>query len=58
VFSLDGSVDSVTAGTDGAAISVDGKAVTVQFSHDGVGGSVSINGTSTTLGIGVDTLPE
>lgn len=58
VIWLDGSVDNVTAGTDGAAISVDGKAVTVQFSRDAVGGSVSINGTSTTLSMGVDTLPE
>jgi len=58
VIWLDGSVDNVTAGTDGAAISVDGKAVAVQFNRDGVGGSLSINGTSTTLGLGVDTLPE
>jgi heparinase II/III-like protein len=58
VISLDGSVDSVMPGSDGAALSVDGKAVTVQFSHDGVGGALSINGASTTLGIGVEPLPE
>jgi hypothetical protein len=30
----------------------------VQFNRDGVGGSLSINGVSTTLAAGIDTLPE
>jgi hypothetical protein len=58
VISIDGAVDSVTPGTDGVSLSVGGKAVVVQFSRDGVGGSLSINGQSTTLGAGVETLPE
>jgi Heparinase II/III-like protein len=58
VISIDSAVDTVTPGADGVSLSVDGKAVVVQFSRDGVGGSVSIGGQVTTLGAGVDTLPE
>jgi hypothetical protein len=58
VISIDGAASAVTAGTDGVTLTVGGKAVVVQFTRDGVGGSVSIDGQSTTLAAGVDKLPE
>jgi hypothetical protein len=58
VLWVDGAIGTVTPGTDGATLTVGGKTVVVQFNHDTVGGSISIDGSSTTLGGGVDTLPE
>jgi hypothetical protein len=58
VLFIDGAVGTVTPGTDGATISVGGKTVVVQFHRDRIGGSLTIAGQTTTLGVGVDTLSE
>jgi hypothetical protein len=49
----------VAMGADGVSLTVGGKAVTMTFNHTGVGGTLTIAGQSTTtLGAGIDTLPE
>jgi hypothetical protein len=58
VISIDGAVDSATPMPEGVSLSVNGKPVVVQFNRDAIGGQVTINGVSTTLGAGVDKLPE
>ncbi|MGE3458025.1 MAG: hypothetical protein AB7O24_23125, partial [Kofleriaceae bacterium] len=59
VLSLDGSVSSVTAQTDGVAIGlIGGGTATVTFQHDAIGGSLTIGGTTTTLDASVDQLAE
>jgi hypothetical protein len=50
---------SVTPTTDGATLTLaSGKTVVVQFNHAAVGGTLKIGDQSTTLGAGVETLPE
>ena len=44
--------------SDGAMMSIGGQAVTVQFNHSDIGGSVTIGNQTVTLTAGVDTLPE
>ena len=59
VLSIGNAVSSVTPGTDGATLQLaGGRAVAVQFSRDGVGGTLAFDGTPTQLLPGVDTLPE
>jgi hypothetical protein len=60
VLSIDGAVTGVpTATTDGVTlVLIGGQAVTVQFNRDSIGGSITIGSQTTTLGAGVDTLPE
>jgi hypothetical protein len=58
VLWIDGAVTSVTPGSDGVTLTVGGKPVVVQFSRDGIGGSLSIAGQTTTLGAAIDSLPE
>jgi hypothetical protein len=60
VLWIDGAVGSVSAaGADGATIVLaNGTSATIQFSHDAIGGTMMIGSSSTTLGTGVDTLPE
>jgi hypothetical protein len=58
VLFVDGAVGTVTPGTDGVTVTVGGKTCAVQFHHDQVGGTLTIAGHATTLGAGVDTLPE
>ena len=60
VLSIDGSVTSATAsGDNGVTVQLaGGGTATVTFNRDAVGASMTLNGTSTTLGAGIDTLPE
>jgi hypothetical protein len=58
VLWIDGAAGSVTAGTDSVTLTVGGQPVTATFNHDSIGGSITIGGQATTLGTGVDTLPE
>jgi hypothetical protein len=51
-------VTGVTPTADGVTLQVPGSSVTVTFNRDAIGGSLSIDGATTTLGAGVDTLPE
>jgi hypothetical protein len=58
VLWIDGAVTTVTPGSDGVTLSIGGQTVAVQFNPGAIGGSVTIGGQTTTLGAGVDTLPE
>jgi hypothetical protein len=58
VIWIDAAATGVTAITDGVSLTVGDKAVTVQFNKDAIGGSVTIAGQTTTLGAGLDALPE
>jgi hypothetical protein len=59
VLSIDGAASNIVAGTDGATLTVGGQTVVVQFNRDAIGGSIAINGgQATTLGTGIDSLPE
>ena len=60
VISIDGAATSITAqGDAGASMHLaDGRNVTVAFDHDNVGATLTINGTATTLGAGLDNLAE
>ncbi|HWU86902.1 MAG TPA: hypothetical protein VN253_06490 [Kofleriaceae bacterium] len=52
-------VGNVVPETDGVTLQLaGGHTATVRFSRDSIGGSLSIDGSNTTLGPGVDTLPE
>jgi hypothetical protein len=52
-------VGGVTPITNGATLALAGGGVaTVQFSRDAIGGSITIGGTTTPLGPGLDALPE
>ena len=63
MLSLDGGVSSTTsAGTSsqpGVTVNLaSGGSATVKFNRDSVGASLTMNGTTITLGAGVDTLPN
>jgi prepilin-type processing-associated H-X9-DG protein len=60
VLFVDGAVTSVTAnGETGAALVLaDGRRVTIAFARDAVGGTIAIDGATTPLAAGIDTLPE
>jgi hypothetical protein len=60
VIWIDGAVTgSVTPITNGATLTLaSGKTVVATFNHDAVGATLTISGQSTTLGAGVETLPE
>jgi hypothetical protein len=63
VLSIDGSVVSSTASGDPAHPGVtirlsDAREVTIAFNRDTVGASLTIDGATTALGAGVETLPE
>jgi hypothetical protein len=60
VLSADGAVSSSsTSGATGVTLNLaGGGTVTVSFNRDSVGATLVKNGTTTTLGAGVDTLPE
>ena len=63
VLSIDGSVGSTTAAGDathpGVTIQLaDGRTATVTFNKDTVGASLTLDGTTTDLAAGVETLPE
>lgn len=60
VLAADGAVSSMTAsGATGVTLNLaGGGTATVSFVRDTVGGTLTLNGVATTLGAGVDTLPE
>jgi hypothetical protein len=60
VMSIDGAVSSAVATGDNAASIhlANGQTATVTFNHDDIGASLDYNGTTTTLGAGIDTLAE
>jgi len=59
VIWIDGAVPgAVTPGTDGVTLTTGGKTVVVQFNRGAIGGSVTIGDQLTTLGTGLDPLPE
>jgi len=58
VVFIDGAASSVAGSGDGATFTLAGKPVAVQFNHDRIGGTLTIDGHATTLSAGVDTLPE
>jgi hypothetical protein len=60
VISIDGSATAVAAsGTDGVTLTLaNGKVVTVAFNRADVGATLTIDAQATTLGAGVDLLPE
>ncbi len=60
VITIDGSATSITAqGDSGASLQLaDGKNVSVTFDHDDVGATLTIDGTATTLGAGLDDLSQ
>ena len=60
VISIDGSASSIAAqGDSGASLHLaDGRNVTVAFDHDNVGATLTIDGTATTLGAGLDDLSQ
>lgn len=60
VISIDGAATSITAQGDSTASLhlADGRSVTVAFDHESTGATLTINGTATTLGVGVDVLSE
>jgi hypothetical protein len=52
-------VTGVTPAAEGVTLQIVGRGpVTVSFNRDAIGGSLVIDGVTTTLGAGVDTLPE
>jgi hypothetical protein len=52
-------VGGVTPLDNGATLALaGGKVATVQFTRDAIGGSITINGSTTQLGAGLDALPE
>jgi len=51
-------VGAVTPEAEGVTLQLGGRTAAVRFSRDAIGGSLTIDGTTTTLGPGVDTLPE
>jgi len=60
VISIDGSVTTATAqGDNGATIALaNGQTATVTFNRDDIGATLNYNGATTTLGAGIDSLPE
>jgi hypothetical protein len=57
VLSIDGAATSTTAETDGVTINLaSGGTAVVRFNRDGVGGTLTIGGSTTTLGAGIDPL--
>lgn len=57
VLSIDGAATSTTAQTDGVTINLAaGGTAIVRFNRDGVGGTLTVGGSTTTLGAGVDPL--
>ena len=59
VMWIGNAVGSVLPESDGVTLQLaNGRAATVRFARDGIGGSLSIDGAVTPLGAGVDTLPE
>jgi hypothetical protein len=58
VLWIDGAVGAATPQVDGVTVSLGGRAVAVKFNHDAVGGSLALDGITTTLGSGLDPLPE
>ena len=51
-------VTSVTPETDGVTLAVAGGTATVRFHRDAIGGTLTLGGSTKTLGPGVDPLPE
>ncbi len=59
VLAIDGAVTSTAAEPDGVTIKLaSGGTVRVRFQRDAIGGSLTVGGVTTTLGAGIDTLPE
>jgi hypothetical protein len=60
VLTIDGAATGITQDMtpDSVKMMVGGKPVIMTFNHDSIGGTLNINGQATTLGAGVDTLPE
>jgi len=59
VLAVDGGASAITAsGSNGVTVTTGGRAVTVTFNRDSVGGTLAIDGTTITLAAGVDPLPE
>ena len=60
VLGIDGAAATATAsGTNGVTVHLaDGRIVTASFAADTAGGTLTIDGATTTLGVGVDALPE
>lgn len=59
VLWIGNAVGGVSSESDGVTLQLaNGRAATVRFERDGIGGSISIDGAVTPLGAGVDTLPE
>jgi len=58
VLSIDGSVSSITPEAEGATVALAaGGTAKVVFTRDSIGAKLTIGGTTTTLGAGVDSLP-
>ena len=58
VLSVDGAVTQITAEAEGATLTLaSGGTARVVFTRDSVGASLTLGGTTTNLGTGVDTLP-
>ena len=60
VLSIDGSVASATAaGETGVTVALSsGETATIEFARDSIGATLTYRGTTTTLGPGIDALPE
>ncbi len=58
VLTIDGAAEVTTSAADSVTLSVGGRAVIVAFRPGAIGGSVTIDGQTTTLDAGLDTLPE
>lgn len=58
VLSLDGAATGIAQAGEGVTLMAGGNAVSVKFSRDAIGASLTIDGSTRTLGAGLDTLPE
>jgi hypothetical protein len=57
VLSIDGAAASIAPETDGVTITLaGGGTAVVRFNRDAVGGTLTIGGSTTTLGAGIDPL--
>jgi hypothetical protein len=59
VLSVDNAVTTMTGSGDSVTVTLaDSTTATIAFNHSAIGATLTIGGHSTTLGSGVDTLPE
>ena len=59
VLSIDGAATSVTSANDSTvSLTVNGQAATIAFNRNAIGGTLTLGGTTTTLGATVQQLPQ